>query len=68
MPLQLSLKGFIADLSDDALLNVHLIETYILRFQLFEALHHQSIHTAELRKPLQDSGAVNVVFASNFRD
>jgi len=68
MALELSLKGFLADLGLDAFLGVHLLQPGILSLELLHALHEGGIHAAELASPLVDHGRAAAMLPSQVRD
>ena len=62
MALELSLKGFLADLDLDALLGVNLPQPGILSLELLHALHEGGVHAAVLAaSPLVDHGCAAAV-------
>jgi len=64
MALQLSLEGFLAKLCLQALFSIHLLESAVLVFQLFEPLHHRGIHAAKFGTPLIELSRTHAVLTA----
>lgn len=68
MALQLSLKGFLANLGLDALLGVHLLQTPILVLQLIEPRHHRGVNATVFGRPFLEAGPAHAMFAAQIRN
>ena len=52
MAVPLPLKGFFADLRNQALFGIHFLRAPVLVFQLFHPLHQRRVHTTVVSPPL----------------
>jgi hypothetical protein len=64
MALQLSLKGFLADLSFNALFGLHFLEAFIFILKLFKPLHHACVHAIKLGAPFIKLSRAHAVFTA----
>ena len=68
MTLKLFLKGILADLSLGPLLGIHLLQTRVFSFKLFEPLNRLGIHVTILGKPLIQCRSAHVVLPRQLRN
>ncbi|MNR08824.1 hypothetical protein D3C85_1249980 [compost metagenome] len=62
MALPLFCHGLGEDFGLEALLGIHFFEAAIFVFQLFEAGHEGSVHTAELSPPFVEGSGTDAMF------
>lgn len=68
MALPLSLNDFLANLGDQSLLGIHLLEVAVLFLDFLHTLHQRGIHAAKFGSLLIKRRAAHAMLSASFRD